>query len=311
MARWARIPRWASQAAAPARTRQDALLHGASVLHIAPTVLYALGCAVPRQMDGAPLTNAFQHPAPVTWSDVDITVPAEDHTPALFISGLEALGYRDPLQDALEKNRAVVERERVFRLSDLYLATNRGACAIEVLEAFAAQHAGDTDALLKLCYTYLLSGRAEQSRAMLERIPETPAYRAILAAVRASLAINDAALGDALLFTHDAEENDPGGLPLLSVVIGSLYLDAKRFDAAERVFRQCAERFPDCWPAHEGHAKALSAMGQLAEATHAQQRSASVNIMSADSHTRLAFLLLTQGDDASAARAFRYAAALT
>jgi arylsulfatase A-like enzyme len=41
--------------------RSEQTIQGANIVDLAPTILYAMGCPIPRDMDGRVLTEAF-HP---------------------------------------------------------------------------------------------------------------------------------------------------------------------------------------------------------------------------------------------------------
>jgi Flp pilus assembly protein TadD len=295
---------------AGAGTRQDQILHNVSLLHVAPTILHVLGCPVPRQMPGSPLTNAFHDARPVTRSEVSRTVTPQNESAGVWIAQLQALGYCDPMAEEATANARRVARERAFNLAGLYLTMNRVEDSLRALQEWHCANPDDADCAFRLYYTYFLAGRYEQSLDILPSVLETRETRPVIALVRAYMAIRTQQDVDALEFLRTAEaENSDNSAPL-TYLIGSLYLDVKLPEAAELVFRRMSERFPECWPAHDGRAKALRTLGRLPEAAEALRHSLQLNFSSRDSHTQLAFTLLGLGDHAYAAQAFRIAMAL-
>ncbi len=84
--------------------RQGAVLDGARLIDVAPTVLYALGLPVPEDMDGRVLTEVFtpEHLAanPVQQGPPSMALPAvggrtDQRTEAIIVERLRALGYLD------------------------------------------------------------------------------------------------------------------------------------------------------------------------------------------------------------------------
>jgi tetratricopeptide (TPR) repeat protein len=60
----------------------DALLHGASVLDLAPTVLAFFGVPLPRSLQGRALLEAFRAPSPIEWQEADISSPDDQPSQA-------------------------------------------------------------------------------------------------------------------------------------------------------------------------------------------------------------------------------------
>jgi hypothetical protein len=84
--------------------RQGAVLDGARLVDVAPTILYALGLPVPEDMDGRVLTEVFtpQYLAgnPVRQGLPSLAPPAvevhtDEPTEAIIAERLRALGYLD------------------------------------------------------------------------------------------------------------------------------------------------------------------------------------------------------------------------
>jgi predicted AlkP superfamily phosphohydrolase/phosphomutase/tetratricopeptide (TPR) repeat protein len=100
--------------------RQDALLPGASLLDITPTVLSLFDLPVGRDMDGQPLTGIYEHPPAIrfidSWDDVpgdaaqlERSAETGSEAAAAVIRQLADLGYID----ALSKDRAAAIDETI------------------------------------------------------------------------------------------------------------------------------------------------------------------------------------------------------
>jgi len=76
-------------------------LSGLKLMDLAPTILYALGCPLPRDMDGRPLSELFKRPGKLSYeeSDVRAQVPPdrdlESEDKSLVLERLRGLGYID------------------------------------------------------------------------------------------------------------------------------------------------------------------------------------------------------------------------
>lgn len=61
--------------------RKEAMLSGATTLDLAPTILYLMGQAVPRDMDGKVLVDliedAFKEEKPVSYCESPLVTPQE------------------------------------------------------------------------------------------------------------------------------------------------------------------------------------------------------------------------------------------
>ena len=104
--------------------RQDELVHGASVLDVAPTVLTLFDLPIGRDMDGKPLTGIFAHPSETrfvdSWDDVsgeaallDRQAEGGSAAAAAVLRQLADLGYIDALPE--NRQQAIDETIREER----------------------------------------------------------------------------------------------------------------------------------------------------------------------------------------------------
>jgi predicted AlkP superfamily phosphohydrolase/phosphomutase/tetratricopeptide (TPR) repeat protein len=124
--------------------RTDARVYGASLLDVAPTVLTLFGLPVGRDMDGAPLSGAFESPPPIqhvdSWDDVagDAGMhpkecrcePLEER---LALDQLVALGYLEEPDEDQQKAVADSQRELRYNLARALMGGDRHAEAAAIL----------------------------------------------------------------------------------------------------------------------------------------------------------------------------------
>jgi predicted AlkP superfamily phosphohydrolase/phosphomutase/tetratricopeptide (TPR) repeat protein len=159
--------------------RKDELLHGASLLDITPTILTMFGLPVGQDMDGKPLTGAFEEPPEVTtipsWEDV----PGADgrHPPHTRLDPeaaqeslrqLVALGYIAKPDENREKAVADTIAELRYNLGQAYQDAGRHA---EALDIFRELYASDRDEQ-RYAVHYFVScqalGRVSEMRAIVD-----------------------------------------------------------------------------------------------------------------------------------------------
>jgi predicted AlkP superfamily phosphohydrolase/phosphomutase len=130
--------------------KRDEIIHGASLLDIAPTILHLFGLPVGEDMDGTPLVNALSEPTEIaaipSWDDLpgeDGSHPVEMQIDPVAnreaIAQLVALGYIDKPADDLETALAETVRELDYDLARSYMDGGRYLDALPLLEKLTAQ----------------------------------------------------------------------------------------------------------------------------------------------------------------------------
>ena len=236
--------------AAGPRHPADELIHGATLLDIAPTVLTLLGLAVPDDMDGRALLKILDEPPaepariasyepPHPLDGVHRDLSAEETDPWAARQALEqlaALGYIElPDADNPTKAATMALRERKWNLAQVYLNSSRTARAEELLrELLAEQENPSMRCCLALCLLGL--GRPEEAAEtvtpLLDREGSTPMARLIMG--RAKLRLKDPT--EALRWLEPLRV-DEERLPRLSLALGLTYLRCGLLTQAEAAFR--------------------------------------------------------------------------
>ena len=112
--------------------RQDALIHGATLLDVTPTILTAFGLPVGEDMDGRCLKDVWETQPSVSfiesWDDVEGAdgshPPDVDQNLGVSAAAMEqlaALGYVDPLADDMEDNVRKTRQELDYNLAISYM----------------------------------------------------------------------------------------------------------------------------------------------------------------------------------------------
>lgn len=264
--------------------KRERLLHGGSLLDIAPTVLAILGVPVGRDMQGRPLLRAFFDP-PVpgfisSWEAQAIEREAEAHAPA---EELTALGYRDPAAERVRENTAAVEWERALNRAAVYLDTARPQHAIPVLRELLRIKPDDETCGIALAYAYIVAAEWGQLRELLAELPDNNRTAPLLTVMRAMLPAAGGNVAEALALLKEAELA-AGDFPMLAYGIGCVYLRLGKWRRAERAFRAAAERNPEFWLARQAQAVALVRMGKRRDAAALLRESIHTNFAGSASH---------------------------
>ena len=163
--------------------RQDEMVYGASLVDIAPTILTLFGLPVGQDMDGRPLTGAWQTDPGVEYIDSWENVPGEDgRHPADVqvqidpadqeeaIAQLVELGYIDRPDENREKAVANTIRELRYNLARDYIGCRMFAQAIEILEELWGKFPDESRFGVKLVESYIACGQPAKARTTLDRI---------------------------------------------------------------------------------------------------------------------------------------------
>jgi predicted AlkP superfamily phosphohydrolase/phosphomutase/Flp pilus assembly protein TadD len=300
------------------RVRCDELIHGATVLDVAPTILALLGLPAGQDQEGRPLLEALDvvaaPPRIPSWESVpvDAGLPpgiADDDDDALeIIDRLAALGYvEDTGKDRERRTRLARQRTQNLALAHLY--ANRPAAAAPLFEALRAEDPDDILVALNLAHCHLLLGRADDCRRALDEIRASHGEHPSADLIRYHLELAggrpDAAVA-ALLQAERNRDRRPG----LECLIGQGYLRLGRAGDAERAYRAAIEADEELAPAHHGLALALLQQRRPSQAAEAALAAIGLNYHLPEAHRILAVALLQLGQTVRAVRALETCLAL-
>lgn len=262
--------------------RQDELIHGASLLDIAPTVLTLFGLPVGADMDGRVLVEAFAEPRPAirtveTWETPEAAERRRQRAGAHRRVGDEEgslvrqfveLGYLDDPGENPDEALRATERENRWNLARSFLDAGRYADALPLLEEVHAEWPERPDYCFELAVCQLnlsLNDEARETAEMFAENPATAAGRLLLANIALRRGDYFASL-EHLAGVDPADANSTR----LQDQLGLAHLRLGQWDPAEAAFRRSLEIDADNPGAHLGlahchlHAKRYEAAAEAA-----------------------------------------------
>ena len=161
--------------------RQDALVHGATLLDVTPTILSIYGLPIGEDMDGAPLLECFEEPPQADWIEswesldgehachpADKQMAASDE--AETMQQLVDLGYIErPDVDKSQAERQT-QRELDYNLAESLMDAGRFADAIEILEKLWSEWPMEHRFGVRLAYCAQMMGQTAFQREIVEAL---------------------------------------------------------------------------------------------------------------------------------------------
>lgn len=301
--------------------RQDELVHGASLLDVAPTLLHLLGVPSARDLAGQPLRGVFADPpelAPVdshepahprdgVWRGV-APLEANPWAAREALAQLAALGYLAPDDtDDAQKVALALESHR-SNLAQIHFSAGRPAEALALLEEMLPT-ADRPHLRCRIALCHLALGRAVAGRELIERVLVTHPQMPLARLIHGQIQLAAGELGEAFA-TFERVADEPLHSAQVQAYLGQIYLRRELWNEAEAAFRRALERDPDLAEAHDFLGVALRQQGRWEEALEAHMRSVALDHarFSAHVHLGMAAAKLRQID--WAIRAFETATAL-
>lgn len=300
--------------------RPDHIVHGATLLDVAPTILTLLGVPVARDMDGHVLTTIFQepldsgtvesyeepHPEDGIWRDS----PPEETDPWAAQEALRQLielGYVEASESGAEAI-AKAELTRLGNLAQVYFGSGRPAEALPLLEKLCAQHENaNMRARQAMCLLGL--GRVDEAAPVVARALELNPVAPVARLLDAWMLLlrGDADTAHARLANIEA---DAEYYPFIFLQIGTTFLRQLRWAEAESAFRRVLEFDADSAEAHDGLGVALREQGKLEDAIFEHMTAVTLQHERAQTHVNLGISLAVHRKFDWAIRAFEVAAEL-
>ncbi len=255
--------------------KKGAVLHGATLLDIAPTVLSLFGLPVGRDMEGKVLVNAFEAMPPIERIDSWETVPdpvyearereAAADDPAAATAALQQLvelGYIEAPGEDVVRDLDRARAAQKYNLACTYIDGQQPARALALALELIEQCPEEVAYLIFAGQAAISSGQADAlataTAALERRKPEhkqLPLFHAFQCWLSGDVA---AALQHFERCAAQGENN-----PWLQTRIGRAYLRLRQWEKAETAFRQALTLDPDNAEAHYGLSVALPRQGRL------------------------------------------------
>ncbi|MEZ6093784.1 MAG: alkaline phosphatase family protein [Pirellulaceae bacterium] len=274
--------------------KKDELVHGATLLDIAPTTLSLLGLPVARDFEGRVLSDVFDGSVKISWIDSweqrSGTSPDGMHPENVrmspeaskaIIDQFVALGYIDELDENADRAALAVQREAKWNLAISQLDAGNFPQAIELLLELVEENPDRKDIIITLANCLQGTGMNLQARKLTEL---TLKHDVDAAAANHTLAEVALAEGDAeqayeylqrsMESSHQNNHEFPEFYELgRSLTLGSTFLKLGRWQEALHCFARVLELDPDHVRALHGSARALIKLKQNDEALDLALRS--------------------------------------
>jgi predicted AlkP superfamily phosphohydrolase/phosphomutase/Flp pilus assembly protein TadD len=302
--------------------KRDELIHGTTLLDIAPTVLALLGLPVPEDMDGRVLTHMFAEPIEIDRipsyeavhpkDGVHRKMSVEESDPwaaRQALDQLAALGYINlPEESDPKKKIAEVSWDRRSNLAQVYFSTGRTRKALEILQEMLAER-DQPHLRCRIALCLIALGRPLEAEEVVTSVAlaadKTPLAALILG--QAKLAQNQTEEALALL---EPLQKEAFPLSHLHSVLGQAYLRRGLLAEAEAAFRHALERDDDNAEAHDGLGVVLRRLRRHEDAVYEHTRAASLQHHRPQTHLNLGIALAMSQQFDWAIRAFTIAAEL-
>lgn len=296
--------------------RCDALIHGARLLDIAPTILHWFGLPAGEDFEGRVLAESFSFPSPVatipTWERGAPARPraamSEDESKAL-LDQLVKLGYIDEIPS--DANLAVIEtrRENSWNMARACLYGALHEEALPLLEdcVFAFPERSDYAQLLARCQLALgLLDEAETTAAL---ALATAGNRGGARLIQAYIALEKNEKKRALELVEQVQAEDPE-TPLLLHYLSLAHIALHRWTDAEAVARKILAVDSTSVQGHLALARCMIHQGRLAPAVEASLDAIALDFSVARGHFLLGTALFQSGDWDKAVPALQQATTL-
>ena len=283
--------------------KRDELLHGASLLDIAPTVLTLLGLPVPDDMDGAVLTQLFKesveperiasYEAPHPQDGVHRDAPAEESDPWAARQALQQLadlGYISLPEDGnMAKMVIDAEWDRRSSLAQVYFSTGRSEEALEILQGMLVEQERPLlRSQIALCLIAL--GRTAEAEEVMRRVNPEEAKTPLPRLIHGQILLGQGRYDEAIAILEPLQQEE---LPLSHVhtVLGQAYLRRGLVPEAAAAFQKALERDDENAEAHDGLGVTLRRQGRYEDSIYEHTRAVTLLHHRSQSHLNLGVVL--------------------
>jgi predicted AlkP superfamily phosphohydrolase/phosphomutase/Flp pilus assembly protein TadD len=302
--------------------KADSLVHGASLLDVAPTILSLLGQPVPEDFEGKVLTTIFESDvhvqtspsleAPHPEDGVHRGAPIEEKDPwaaQQAIAQLAELGYVEtPGADTAKQVASAIEAHD-SHLAQIYFSTQRFAESLELLASLTKQNSGDPSYPARQAMCLIGLGRIEEAGVIVQEILCRNPYYGLAKMLSGQIAFLRGKPAEAEAIFEELRQAETE-MPALHNQLGIICIQQRRWKEAADFFRRALEADPDLPEAHDGLGVALRHLGDTEEAINQHMLAVSLQHDRPQSHINLGLSLARARQIDWAIRAFSIAAEL-
>lgn len=292
--------------------RQDALVHGARLLDIAPTILHWFGLPAGQDMEGRVLEEIFSEQRPIatlpSWENGkgsekrrSTLNPQENRE---LLDQFVKLGYIDEISSVPTMAAAETQRENSWNLARACLYGGRLEEALPLLEDchFGFPERSDHAQLLARCQLQL--GLLDEAEGTAQTALATAGHRGAARLIQAYIALERNENARALQLLEIVREEEPEA-PLLLHYLSRAYLALKKWREAEGTARRILSIDPDNVQGHLVLTRCLLRQNRIDEAIETALDAIAREYANPAGHFLLATALLRNGDTENAETALR------
>jgi tetratricopeptide (TPR) repeat protein len=263
------------------------MIHGATLLDIAPTILTLFGLPVGRDMEGKVLVNAFEEAPEIeriasweetaggTTSHPTATEADDPEAAAAALQQLVELGYIEAPGEDLQRDMARARAEQKFNLACSYIDGKQPARAVQLAEELAQQFQDEPRYAVLAGQAAVSAGNAEALGRAIEQCERLRSDRKQMLTFRAFHCWLREDIEGALGYFQEAVDNGARE-PWLLCRIGRAFLRLQKWSEAERAFRDAIELDADNAEVYYGLSVALPRQGRLEEGVECGLRAISL-----------------------------------
>jgi predicted AlkP superfamily phosphohydrolase/phosphomutase/tetratricopeptide (TPR) repeat protein len=282
--------------------QHDALVHGARLLDIAPTILHWFGLPVGGDMEGRALLEVFSSPGSVatvpTWESGarshQRTRMSEDDSKALLDQFVK-LGYIEELPADADLAAIETKRENAWNMARACLYGARYEEALPLLEDCVSAFPERSDYAQLLARCQLALGLLEEADATAALALATAGHHGGARLIQAYIALEKNEKKRALELLVQVQAEDPDA-PMLLHYLSLAYIALHRWGDAEGAARKILAADPGNVQGHLALARCQIHQGRYSEAIETALDAVSHDFSVARGHFLLGVALLQSGD---------------
>jgi predicted AlkP superfamily phosphohydrolase/phosphomutase/tetratricopeptide (TPR) repeat protein len=298
--------------------RKDERVYGATLLHVAPTILRLFGLPADKDMHGRVLVDAFDTPiapiAPIASWDAEggaefqhpPDLRQDPYASAAVIQRLVEMGYLPAAADDVRKAVDLAKAESQFNLAVVHLHHGRPQQAQAILDELVKAYPDESRYALRLARACFDVGQITQAEELVATVESRGIRTAdsdlIWIAIRLQQDQRDAALER----IRDAEKRYPPSAAL-QYLLGAALLTQRHWPEAQAAFERGIDLDPDFAHCHNGLAHALLMQGQPEQAGESALRAVGLMYFFPQAHYHLAKALIELGEPQRAIRSLEIA----
>ena len=268
--------------------QRDAILYGATLLDIAPTILKLFGLPVGRDMEGKVLVNAFEQPPEIeridSWEETGANRASTDgpqrleddpEAAAAALQQLVELGYIEAPGEDVQRDIARARAEQKFNLACSYIDGKQPGQALAVAQALAEQFPEESRYAVLCGQAAISAGDAPSLARAIEHCERLQPEKRQIRLFRAFHAWLTEDIEGALHLFQEAAKYGPRD-PWLLCRLGRAFLRLQRWSEAEAAFQEALLLDPDNPEVYYGLSVALPRQGKLEEGVECGLRAISI-----------------------------------